>query len=253
MASTNTTLRATMNELIEELISTSTNDPVGGKIYIMYERLGDLQWLPGKGDGKFLRSIKHWRLVIQLGFDCITLEFLENSLISHQGVVLVGAFDPSKIDTRGRGGDLGSDGQQQSAITLYHIGDLAELSSEVLFKWIQKQFLSRTEYNILKNNCQHFVYDFLAHFEKEGYLVNRTSHLLKNASVTGVDSAEAGAGMDSGGQNEGEMTAPSSSASWGPVLAKVSRIIGDLGFKSKSVIVPSAKHQRHICLPSYFC
>ncbi|KAK3815539.1 MAG: hypothetical protein J3R72DRAFT_461613 [Linnemannia gamsii] len=233
MTNTNMALRATMDELIEELISTSTDDPVEGKIYIMYERLGDFQWLPGKGDGKFLRRIKHWRLVIQLGFDCITLEFLENSLVSRQGVVLVGAYDPSKIH-RGVRGDLGPDGQQQP--TLYHIGDLAGLSSEVLFKWIQEQFRLKTEYNVLQDNCQDFVYDFLAHFEKEGYLVNRTNHFLTNAPAAGVDSAEAG-GMQSGGQGEKETR-----ASWDPVLAKVGRIIGDLGLKSKSMITAPAKH-----------
>ncbi|KAF9546432.1 hypothetical protein EC957_009781 [Mortierella hygrophila] len=236
MTSTNMAQRATMDEVIKELISTSTDNPVDGKIYIMYERLGDFQWLPGKGDGKFLRRFKHWCLVIQLGFDCITLEFFENSQISRQGVVMVGAFDPSRIDTRVRGGDLGPDDQQQPAMAFYHIGDLAGLSSEVLFRWIQEQFRSRTEYNVLQNNCQHFVYDFLAHFEKE-YIVNRTSHFLTNAPATGVDSAEAGAGtgMQLGGQGERGTTAPSSWASWDPMLAKVGRIIGDLGFKSKSI------------------
>ncbi|KAF9903162.1 hypothetical protein EC991_004108 [Linnemannia zychae] len=243
MANTNMALREVMDKRIKELVSNSTDDPVSGKVYIMYERLGDFQWLPGKGDGKFLRSIKHWRLVIQLGFDCITLEFLENSLISHQGVVLVSAFDPSRIDTRSRE-DLGSEGQQQSEVSLYHIGDLTGLSSEVLFKWIQNEFQSWKEYNVIKNNCQHFVHAFLAYFDEKGYLVNRSNHFVTNAPVVGVESLEAsaGSGMQSSGQSERGTRAPASSTSCDPVLTKFGWFIGDLGFKSKSMIMPAAKH-----------
>ncbi|KAF9090323.1 hypothetical protein BGX29_011538 [Mortierella sp. GBA35] len=76
------TLRATMGKRIEALVATSTGDTLEGKIYIMYERLNDLQrLLPGKDDGERFRKIKHWRLVIQIGFDCFTLEFLENSIV----------------------------------------------------------------------------------------------------------------------------------------------------------------------------
>ncbi|KAF9145828.1 hypothetical protein BGX30_006600 [Mortierella sp. GBA39] len=153
-------LRAAMAKRIQDMVDDSTDDKMDGKVSIVYERLGDLQWLPGKGDGEFLRRIKHWRLIIQLGFDAFTLEFLENSIVSHQGVLIVGTYD--QVESRNA--------------TAYPVGNLKGLSTEELYKWIQEQSGIWKEYNLLKNNCQHFVHAFLAHFENLGYLT-RTDHL----------------------------------------------------------------------------
>ncbi|KAG0200101.1 hypothetical protein BGX33_011226 [Mortierella sp. NVP41] len=195
------TLRATMGKRIEALVATSTGDTLEGKIYIMYERLNDLQrLLPGKDDGERFRKIKHWRLVIQIGFDCFTLEFLENSIVSQQGVVMVGPYN-----------------QESSQRTLYPIGDL-RISTEVLFNWTQEQFNEWTVYNLFQKNCQHFVHHFLAFVEKEGYLTNRTDHL----AVPSTDE-------------------PSSMSRWIPVRNRVGEIIGSLGVKSKSLLVSPPK------------
>ncbi|KAF9147541.1 hypothetical protein BG015_010790 [Linnemannia schmuckeri] len=153
-------LRPAMKQMIHDMVEMSTTDQVEGKVYIVYERVGDLQWLPGKGDGESFRQIKHWRLVVQLGFDCFTLEFLENSLVSQQGIVMVGAFDA---------GDF-----HQKGTTRYPLGDLSEMSSYVMFKWIQDEFSKWTTYNLRKRNCQHFVRHFLAFVEESGYLINPT-------------------------------------------------------------------------------
>ncbi|KAF9145831.1 hypothetical protein BGX30_006603 [Mortierella sp. GBA39] len=149
-----------MAKRIQDMVDDSTDDKMDGKVSIVYERLGDLQWLPGKGDGEFLRRIKHWRLIIQLGFDAFTLEFLENSIVSYQGVLLVSPYDQ---------------GASNNA-TPYTVGYLKGLSTEELYKWIKDQSKIWKEYNLLTNNCQHFVHAFLAHFEDQGYLI-RTSHL----------------------------------------------------------------------------
>ncbi|KAF9543178.1 hypothetical protein EC957_001240 [Mortierella hygrophila] len=147
-----------MAKRIQDMVDNSTAEKMDGKVSIVYERLGDLQWLPGKGDGEFLRRIKHWRLVIQLGFDAFTLEFLENSIVSHQGVLIVGTYD--QVESRNA--------------TAYLVGDLKGLSTEVLYKWIQEESEIWKDYNLRKKNCQHFVQKFLADFET--YL-SRTDHL----------------------------------------------------------------------------
>jgi hypothetical protein len=153
-------LRPTIKQRIEDMIDMSTDDPVEGKVYIVYERLGDLKWLPGKGDGESWRGIKHWRLVIQLGFDWFTLEFLENSLISRQGIVIVNAFDPANIHRPGA--------------KVYALGKLT-MSSEEMFSWIQKKFHEWTYYNLRKRNCQHFVRTFFQ-FVQGKYLSQETQH-----------------------------------------------------------------------------
>ncbi|KAF9543181.1 hypothetical protein EC957_001243 [Mortierella hygrophila] len=131
------------------MVDNSTAEKMDGKVSIVYERLGDLQWLPGKGDRELLRRIKHWRLTIQLGFDAFTLKFLENSIVSHQGILIVGTYD--QVESRNA--------------TAYLVGDLKGLSTEVLYKWIQEQSKIWKVYNMLTNNCQPFVHVFLADFE----------------------------------------------------------------------------------------
>ncbi|KAG0055713.1 hypothetical protein BGZ90_005692, partial [Linnemannia elongata] len=153
-------LRVSMAKRIQDLVDDATDDRMNGKVSVVYERLGDFQWLPGKGDGEFLRWIKHWRLIIQLGFDTFTLEFLENSIVSHQRVLLVSPYDQ---------------GASNNA-TPYLMGYLKGLSTEVLCKWVQEQSEIWKEYNTLTNNCQHFVHEFLARFEEAGYFT-RTVHL----------------------------------------------------------------------------
>ncbi|KAG0288694.1 hypothetical protein BGZ97_006692, partial [Linnemannia gamsii] len=143
---------------IEDMIDMSTDDPVEGKVYIVYERLGDLQWLPGKGYGESWRLSKHWLLVIQLGFDWFTLEFQEDS---GEGIVIVGAFDPANMHGPGR--------------KIYALGKLT-MSSEEMFSWIQKQFHEWTYYNLRKRNCQHFVRAFLQFVQEKKYLSNETAH-----------------------------------------------------------------------------
>lgn len=153
-------LRAAMAKCIQDMVDDSTDNKMDGKVSVVYEHLDDLKWLPVKGNGEFLRRIKHWRLIIQLGSNAFTLEFIENSIVSSQGVLLVGPY---------------SQGASNNA-TPYPVGYLQGLSTEVLSKWIQEQSEIWKEYNTLTNNCQHFVHEFLAHFEEAGYLA-RTGHL----------------------------------------------------------------------------
>lgn len=143
------------------MVDNSSDDRMDGKVYVVYERIGALQWLlPGESAGEDMRWCKHWRLVIQLGFDWFTLEFVENSLLSLQGVVMAGSFDP----------------EAASDAILYHVGDLKEMSTMVLYRWIKDEFRSKVPYNVLVNNCQHFVLRFLSEFEGAGYFT-KTGHL----------------------------------------------------------------------------
>ncbi|KAG0064820.1 hypothetical protein BGZ89_008819 [Linnemannia elongata] len=147
------------------MVDDSTDYKMDGKVSVVYEHLDDLKWLPVKGNGEFLRRIKHWRLIIQLGSNAFTLEFIENGIVSSQGVLLVGPY---------------SQGASNNA-TPYLVGYLQGLSTEVLSKWIQEQSEIWKEYNTLTNNCQHFVHEFLAHFEEAGYLARTEPTVLEPA------------------------------------------------------------------------
>ncbi|KAG0063019.1 hypothetical protein BGZ90_002858 [Linnemannia elongata] len=153
-------LRAAVAKRIQDMVDDAIDGKMDGKVSIIYEYLDDLKWLPVKGNGEFLRRIKHWRLIIQLGSNVLTLEFIENSISSSQGVLLVGPY---------------GQGASNNA-TPYLVGYLKGLSTEMLSKWIQEHSEIWKEYNTLTNNCQHFVHEFPVYFEEAGYLA-RTGHL----------------------------------------------------------------------------
>ncbi|KAF9543182.1 hypothetical protein EC957_001244 [Mortierella hygrophila] len=152
-------LRTKMRKAIQNMMNNASNDKMNGKVYIVYEIIPDLRWI-SIGEGESGRGLKHWRLVIQLGFDWLTLEYVQDSVFTFHGLVVVGPFDP----------------EATSAAKLYHVGDLKGLNTEELFKWIQDEFYSKEEYNVFTNNCQHFVHNFVAEFEDSGRL-SRTGHL----------------------------------------------------------------------------
>ncbi|KAK5809642.1 hypothetical protein F5H01DRAFT_47010 [Linnemannia elongata] len=151
--------RIQMRKTIQGMVDNASKDETNGKVYIVYENIAGLQWM-SPGDGEFMREIKHWRLVIQHGFDWFTLEYLQDSVFALQSLVVVAPFDPAAMN----------------APTKYHVGDLKGLSSEKLLNWIQEEFNSKEEYNVLTNNCHDFVHNFLATFEEFGQLF-RTGHL----------------------------------------------------------------------------
>lgn len=148
-----------MGKTIQDLVDNATSEKTNGKVHIAYENIADLRWI-SQGDDDSLRGIKHWRLVIQLGFDAFTLEYLQDSVFTFQGLVMVGPFNPDATNNP----------------RLYHVGDLRELDSKELFGWIQKEFSSKEQYNVITNNCHDFVHSFLAKFEESGHL-SRTGHL----------------------------------------------------------------------------
>ncbi|KAG0063020.1 hypothetical protein BGZ90_002859, partial [Linnemannia elongata] len=119
-----------MKKTIQGMVDNASKDETNGKVYIVYENIAGLQWM-SPGDGEFMREIKHWRLVIQHGFDWFTLEYLQDSVFALQSLVVVAPFDPAAMN----------------APTKYHVGDLKGLSSERLLKWIQVEFNSKEEYN----------------------------------------------------------------------------------------------------------
>ncbi|KAF9131034.1 hypothetical protein BGW39_002345 [Mortierella sp. 14UC] len=154
-------IRENMKNSIEALVESSSADVVQGKFYIIYERLSDFKWLPGNGDGESGRAFKHWKLLIRIGFDSFTVEFLENSLISRQGLVIVSPFDSST-----------------NPATTYYLADIS-IDTETLYKRILAFFNAWTVYSIKCGNCQHFVQHFLLHYQSEGHLTNQTAHFYK--------------------------------------------------------------------------
>lgn len=153
-----------MGKTIQDMMDNATSDKTNGKVHIMYENVADLQWI-SQGDDDSMRGIKHWRLVIQLGFDYFTLEYLQDSVFTFQGLVVVGRFNPKATNNP----------------RLYHVADLKELDSKELFIWIQEEFSSKDQYNVITNNCHDFVHGFLAHFENSGRL-SRTGHLAASTN-----------------------------------------------------------------------
>ncbi|KAF9145830.1 hypothetical protein BGX30_006602 [Mortierella sp. GBA39] len=152
-----------MEECIRHLIEESTDDVVGGEIYIIYERLSELNWLPWDGDGQTNRFFKHWRLVVFIGFDRYKIEYLENSKVSKQGVVMVSAYNPD-VDNA----------------TLYLLSKIS-IDSKTFFRELLALFSDWTYYSIKRQNCQHFVHGFL---EKLKYcIVDKTPHFwgLRNS------------------------------------------------------------------------
>jgi hypothetical protein len=151
-----------MDKTIQGMLDHASNHKMDGKVHVMYENVRNVQSLFGDGDGESWRHIKHWRLVIQLGFDCFTLEYFQGTVFTLQGIVVVGPFDL----------------EAEHRETLYHVGDLKGLSTVQLYTWIQDEFHSKESYNVAWNNCQHFVHNFLTEFEDTGHLT-RTSHLSR--------------------------------------------------------------------------
>ncbi|KAK3831999.1 MAG: hypothetical protein J3R72DRAFT_238538 [Linnemannia gamsii] len=150
-----------MDGSIQALIKSSSTDVVKGKLYVIYERLSNFKWLPGNGDGKAGRAFKHWRLLIEIGFDSFTLEFLENSLISRQGVVILSPFSRST-----------------DSATTYFLCNIS-IDTNTLYKHIETLFILWTAYSITNNNCQHFVQSFLFRYHMENCLSNRTPHFWR--------------------------------------------------------------------------
>ncbi|KAG0063018.1 hypothetical protein BGZ90_002857, partial [Linnemannia elongata] len=153
-------LRNLMERTIRDMMDSASNEEMTGKVYVVFESIADLQWISA-GDGDSKRWMKHWRLVIQLGFDWFTLEYFQDSVFSLQGLVVVGPFDP----------------EATNAPTKYHVGDL-KVNMEELSRWIQQEFDSKEEYNVITNNCQDFVHNFLAEFEDSGRLL-RSGYLAR--------------------------------------------------------------------------
>ncbi|GJJ68049.1 hypothetical protein EMPS_00395 [Entomortierella parvispora] len=129
---------------------------IEGELYIIYERLADFKWLPGRGDGQKLRDFKHWKLLIVLGEERITVEFLENHFLSQQGQLLVERFP------------------QHYAGKVFLLGKLT-LCPRELYEWFLHSLYEYTKYDILRRNCQGFVVEFLIDLHTS--LHSRTPHL----------------------------------------------------------------------------
>ncbi|KAF9543180.1 hypothetical protein EC957_001242 [Mortierella hygrophila] len=152
-----------MEECIKHLVEESTDEVFCGEIYIIYERLDDLYWLPWDGDGKTNRAFKHWILVVSIGFDSYKIEYREDKYVSKQGVVLVSEYNPD-VESAKR----------------YLLSKIS-IDAKTFFKELLTLFSDWNYYSIKRQNCQHFVHGFL---EKLKYcIVDRTRHLrrLQNA------------------------------------------------------------------------
>ncbi|KAG0273819.1 hypothetical protein BGZ95_010363 [Linnemannia exigua] len=142
-------LRATMLFRIAELIESSTKDTAEAQFSVIYGRLREFKMLPGRGDTKSNRGFKHWKVLIEIGFDKFTVEFLENSLISQQGVVKILPYDP-----------------QTEEETSYALGSMT-ISTHRLYREILEMYFSWKDYSLTDRNCQHFVKNFLERFWSE--------------------------------------------------------------------------------------
>lgn len=132
---------------------------IHGELYIIYERLADFKWFPGKGDGAALRDFKHWKLLIVLGEERITVEFLEHrGLFSRQGHLLVKRVP------------------QHYAGKLYLLGKLT-LCPRELYEDLLHSLYEWTDYDVRRTNCQRFVIDFLINLHAS--LHSYTPHLRK--------------------------------------------------------------------------
>ncbi|KAF9901144.1 hypothetical protein EC991_006459 [Linnemannia zychae] len=144
--------RKIMEKSIMALVDTATDDIVTGRVYVIYETLAGFKWLFGDRDGESYREIKHWKLVIEIGFDSFILEFLENSLISKEGLIKVRKYNPTT--------DLQ---------TKYYLGNIT-VSTLELYIHILELFFSWRDYDVAFCNCQHFVQRFLNHYQNMHFL-----------------------------------------------------------------------------------
>ncbi|KAF9131033.1 hypothetical protein BGW39_002344 [Mortierella sp. 14UC] len=150
--------RDNMEKNIRSLIDISTDDVVKGQLYVIYETLAGFRWLFGNHDGEKNRVIKHWKLVIEIGFDSFILEFLENSLTSRHGLIKVRKYNP-QFDPEKK----------------YFLGNI-NISTQELYTHILELFFNWREYNVAFCNCQHFVQRFVNHYQNKGCMSNQTPH-----------------------------------------------------------------------------
>ncbi|KAG0200102.1 hypothetical protein BGX33_011227 [Mortierella sp. NVP41] len=154
--------RRAMKAKIDKLAKSASDDIQQGKLSIVYTRLQDLRpYLPGTGNNKFLKDFKHWKLVIRLGFDSFILEFVENSLVGHEGLITVEAYNPGAHDSKE-----------------YPLADL-RMSKKNLFGWIALKFERWAVYNLVGRNCHHFVRKFLKFVQEGGFVSNETNEFRK--------------------------------------------------------------------------
>ncbi|KAK3831998.1 MAG: hypothetical protein J3R72DRAFT_425264 [Linnemannia gamsii] len=94
--------RASTLVQIGALIETATHDKVDVRTSLIYTPTEDLEWLFSNSNDESFRVFKHWTLLIEYGLvtDTITVEFMENSLDSKEGLVKVTPYDRAKAPTR---------------------------------------------------------------------------------------------------------------------------------------------------------
>ncbi|KAF9901146.1 hypothetical protein EC991_006461 [Linnemannia zychae] len=141
---------------IGALIESSTKNTLEVKFFVIYEQLKDLKLLPGKGNGKVNRDFKHWKILMEIGFDNLTVEFLENKSNNGQGVVKIEKY------TSQSGNDLRE-----------KLGSII-ISTHRLYWEILAMHFSWNEYSVVDRNCQHFVKGFLERFWID--MTNKTEH-----------------------------------------------------------------------------
>ncbi|KAK3815540.1 MAG: hypothetical protein J3R72DRAFT_461617 [Linnemannia gamsii] len=150
--------RELQRERFQDLIDSSTKNKCKGQLFITYERLealkGALNWL-SDGNNRHLRSYKHWRLVLIIGFDELELDFNENSEQSGEGVLTAHKCINTKKFKR------------------YEMGEMM-IDTETFFTELMDMFLTMSWYNVTNRNCQHFVIMFVQKFN--AYMISKTEH-----------------------------------------------------------------------------
>ncbi|KAG0273820.1 hypothetical protein BGZ95_010364 [Linnemannia exigua] len=143
--------RASMLVQIGALVDSATHDKIPMRISVIYTPIKDLRWLFPNSGSESLSGFKHWTLLIEYGFDADTktVEFMENSLVSSEGLVNVAPYDRIK-----------------STDQIYHLGNL-RISTNTLYREILNMYFDWKAYSLTHRNCQHFVKDFLERFWPE--------------------------------------------------------------------------------------
>ncbi|KAF9543179.1 hypothetical protein EC957_001241 [Mortierella hygrophila] len=85
--------RDAMEQRIQNYLDRSTDTRTRGNLYILYERLGQFKWFPGKGDSKRRCESKHWKLVVIIGDDRVIIDFVENGDNTKRGIVILSDYD----------------------------------------------------------------------------------------------------------------------------------------------------------------
>ncbi|KAF9546431.1 hypothetical protein EC957_009780 [Mortierella hygrophila] len=150
--------RELQRKRFQDLIDNSTKEKCKGRLIITYERLwalqGALNWL-NDGNNSDLRSFKHWRLVLFIGFDQFELDFNENSEQRGEGVLTAHTYTDTK------------------KIKGYEMGEM-EIDTETLYTELMAMFLTMSSYSVTSQNCQHFVIMFVQKFNI--YMTSKTEH-----------------------------------------------------------------------------